>query len=77
MRYLFFCMQEATSCPDYPVTDYSIVLEDSEGHNTVTALGNELIAVFPLMEDLRYSISVITNNTLSSVTSAPVEIGNS
>ena len=60
-------MQEATSCPDYPVIDYSIVVEESEGHNTVIAHGNELIAVFPLVEDLRYSFSVITNNTVGIV----------
>ena len=73
-------LQDVTSCPEYPVHNYTLVVVDSEGNRTTQtsqATGDVVnIAISGLRENLRYSYHVIATNQFGdSNRSTPVEIG--
>ena len=59
-----------TLCPDYPVTGYSLVLEDSDGNRTVhfpTVSGNLIyLVVEDLREDTVYHFYIEAQNQFGS-----------
>ena len=61
-----FSIQDVSSCPEYPVHNYTLVVVDSEGSRTTQtsqATGDIVnIAISGLRENTRYSYYVIATN---------------
>ena len=76
-----FSMQDAAQCQEYPVHNYTLVVEDFEGNimqQTSQATGDIVnISISDLMENTRYSYHVLATNQFgnSNPSSPVVEIG--
>ena len=71
-----------TLCPDYPVTSYSLVLEDSDGNQTVyvpeDSQTDDLvnIVVEDLREDTIYHFYILAENQFGNSSGfVPIRIG--
>ena len=61
-------------CPDYPVTSYTVVVEDSDGAQIKITSNSSEISVANLTEDSSYKYHVIpTNQFGDGIPSTPFE----
>ncbi len=65
-----------TSCPEYPVTSYTLVIVDSEGNRiNQSSLGRSLsLEVNMLMENSLYSYYIMATNRIGDSASTSIDI---
>ena len=78
---MYIIIQGATSCPDYPVTNHTLVLlETSTGDMEMISLeetsdGVIMLEERELEENSQYLFHVIVSNNVGEIPSPPLKIG--